>query len=92
MVYTSGILLPLNFYPFVGVAIGAYFKSVNTARYLHDKVRELVLSTWYKVLMRGRTVLPSKEDDKRPNCSVHGRTEVALPRYFLNVTARNLTH
>ena len=34
-----GILLPLNFYPFIGIAIAAFLKSVGTARYLHKPVR-----------------------------------------------------
>lgn len=37
-----GVLLPLNFYPFVGVAISAYLKSISTARYLHNQVRGLL--------------------------------------------------
>ncbi|TDL16191.1 hypothetical protein BD410DRAFT_832204 [Rickenella mellea] len=31
------LLLPLNFYPFVGIAAGAYFKAIGTARYLHQQ-------------------------------------------------------
>ena len=34
----EGVLLPLNFYPFIGIAVGAYFKAVGTARYLHKQV------------------------------------------------------
>lgn len=32
----------MNFYPFVGVAISAYLKSISTARYLHNQVRGLL--------------------------------------------------
>ncbi|KAL5519657.1 hypothetical protein ACEPAH_1340 [Sanghuangporus vaninii] len=34
------VLLPLNFYPFVGIAVGAYLKSVGAARYLHRRYFE----------------------------------------------------
>ncbi|KLO15809.1 hypothetical protein SCHPADRAFT_902038 [Schizopora paradoxa] len=36
-VIMRGLLLPLNFYPFIGIAIGAYMKAVGTARYLHKQ-------------------------------------------------------
>lgn len=32
------ITVPLNFYPFVGIAVSAYIKAVGTARYLHKPV------------------------------------------------------
>ncbi|KAI5114639.1 hypothetical protein M0805_000762, partial [Coniferiporia weirii] len=35
VVLLRGILLPLTFYPFVGIAVGAYLKAINTAGYLH---------------------------------------------------------
>lgn len=38
-VIMRGILLPLNFYPFVGIAVGAWLKAIGTARYLHKQVR-----------------------------------------------------
>jgi len=36
-VIMRGLLLPLNFYPFVGIAVGAYMKAIGTARYLHKQ-------------------------------------------------------
>ncbi|KAL5494567.1 hypothetical protein ACEPAI_28 [Sanghuangporus weigelae] len=34
------VLLPLNFYPFVGIAVGAYLKAVGAARHLHRRYFE----------------------------------------------------
>ncbi|KAL5536153.1 hypothetical protein ACEPAF_4258 [Sanghuangporus sanghuang] len=34
------VLLPLNFYPFLGIAVGAYLKAVGAARHLHRRYFE----------------------------------------------------
>lgn len=45
------ILMPLNFYPFIGMFIKAWFRGVQTAAYLHKPVR---LSTYcYLPLLKG---------------------------------------
>ncbi|THH06833.1 hypothetical protein EW145_g3817 [Phellinidium pouzarii] len=41
VILLRGILLPLTFYPFVGIAVGAYLKAINTARYLHKQYFEV---------------------------------------------------
>ncbi|EJC98572.1 uncharacterized protein FOMMEDRAFT_161388 [Fomitiporia mediterranea MF3/22] len=34
------LLLPLNFYPVIGIFVGAYLKAIGTARYLHNRYFE----------------------------------------------------
>lgn len=38
-----GVLLHLSLYPFVGIAVGAYLKAVNTAKDLHKQVLLITL-------------------------------------------------
>ncbi|KAH8111962.1 hypothetical protein DFH11DRAFT_559530 [Phellopilus nigrolimitatus] len=39
-IITRVILFPLSFYPFVGIAVGAYLKAIGTARHLHRRYFE----------------------------------------------------